>query len=159
VADGRQAWQRVLATVESDAARAAALLAGREDPGPGADHDPGADPGADHVHGADHDLAAVSGRAGGSAGAHGSGATEAGSTAPEGIPAVWRLPVQTVHGLPDLADMPPIPADLRDRIRSLRDRIDVLQADLVRALQLARTMRADRMPVRNAPPGYIDRRL
>lgn len=151
--DGRQAWQRVLAAVEADAARATALLAGR-DANDATDHsgdgtgdrpdDRAGEPTGDKTDG--EGVPDVRKR------------SEAGA-APDGVPAVWRLPAQRDHELPDLADMPPIPADLRERIRGLRDRIDALQVDLARALQLARTMRADRVPVRNAAPGYIDRRL
>ena len=151
--DDRQSWRRVLAAIEADTVRAAALLAGRDDD-PAGDDDRGGGTASNSEVQADNTTDDTT---------DGEGVPDVrkrpDTVAHEGVPAVWRLPAQRDPEPRDLADMPPIPADLGERIRSLRDRIDALQADLAHALQLARTMRADRVPVRTATPGYIDRRL
>ena len=146
----RRAWERVLAAVDADAARASALLTGHDDPPPEDDHrgrtgqaEPDPDGSRPPEPAADGPDTHRQPRAAG----------------PGGIPADWRLPAGPGQALPDIADMPPIPTELRNRIHDLRDRIDALQADLARALQLARTLRVERIPVPGSPPGYIDRKL
>ena len=81
-------------------------------------------------------------------------------TAPAGVPADWLLPASSTTELPPLADMPPVPEELRERIESLRQRIDALQAELAAALRESR--QPQRMVLACAaikPPLFVDRRL
>lgn len=155
------AWERVLAAIEADAAKAAALLVS-DDPTARA--------------GIDHDGAAGETRS----------ATTAATVASQGIPSTWRLPaagpgaapgagaraaagatpgaVYAMAGdlvLPD--EMPPIPPELVDRIERLRAQIASLQADLESAMAQARaSARPPRSQHRSGAeprPELVDRRL
>lgn len=183
-----EAWERVLAAIEADTARAAALLA--DDP-----HAAGLEP-AELARiavaagqgyrppaglartGPSHEAAATVSTAAAAATAPAGSAVSAVSAladesmtgpAPTGIPATWRLPApqhtgdnpgpgRHPSGLPDPADMPPMPAELRDRIDRLRTRIAALQTDLAKALAEIRiTPRPVRIPTEEARPGFVDR--
>lgn len=76
------------------------------------------------------------------------------------VPEDWLLPTG-VHASPALADMPPVPPELRGQIQALQDRIADLQRELAAALRDWRQP----TPVvitggpRIEPPIYVDRRL
>lgn len=173
-----EAWERVLAAIEADTARAAALLA--DDP-----HAAGMEPAelariavaAGQGYGppagtprapADAVGAAASAVQAPSATQAGTGdAPMTSSPAAGAIPATWRLPARmqttdalTAEPLPDPADMPPMPAELRERIERLRTRIAALQADLGKALaEIRLTPKQVRIPTEEVRPGYVDRTL
>jgi hypothetical protein len=77
-----------------------------------------------------------------------------------GVPADWLLPASSAE-LPSLADMPPVPPELRARIEALRDQIEVLQGELASAL--CEWRQPQRMVLagvaHDEPPVYVDRRL
>jgi hypothetical protein len=79
-------------------------------------------------------------------------------------PADLMLPAVEAPPLPPLDRMPPVPAELIDRITELRTRIGELQADLERCL--AATRRPERIgarPLLVTPgveqPRFVDRRV
>lgn len=124
MAERNEAWERVLAAVEADAQRAAALLRAPTTATVPTDDEPG------------HDDAAV--------------------------PADWLLPAMSVETvLPPLAEMPPVPAELRERIETLRAQIDDLRVQLAEALRDWQQPR--RMVLTGSPPAkepvYVDRRV
>lgn len=155
------AWERVLAAIEADAAKAAALLVS-DDASARAGIEPAGDDGA-------------------------SGDTRSAMTNPaiavaaQGIPSTWRLPATAAVAagptpgisagaiyatagdlvLPD--EMPPIPLELVDRIERLRAQISSLQADLQTAMAAARASTQQTRPHRRsgAEPRaeFVDRRL
>lgn len=62
--------------------------------------------------------------------------------------------------LPDIADMPPVNEELRQRIGDLRSRIAALQAELSAALAEGRRLQRARLSViRTEHPLYVDRRI
>lgn len=83
-------------------------------------------------------------------------------TGPAGVPVEWMLPTGGGGDLPPLDEMPPVPAELQERIESLRDRIDALQAELAEAM---RELRQPRPRVLTAAgdtaqtPHFVDRHL
>lgn len=130
-----ESWDRVLAAIEADAAKAAALLMSDD---------------ASVQAGIEYDDVPA--------------ARPPGDDAPTDVPATWRLPgdpSQADAGLPASSDMPPIPPELRDRIIALRTRITQLQSDLSDAMAEARqSMRStESRPTPERPPELIDRRL
>ncbi len=160
------AWERVLAAIEADAARAAALLT--------ADHT-SAHTGIEYDAALGETSSDVAARM----------AVAAQGIPAQGIPSTWRLPANTDGAgatspaafnaaagaafnaaafnaadlsLPD--EMPPIPPELVERIERLRDQIASLQADLGNALAeahvAARPLRRPEPPTR---PELVDRRL
>lgn len=71
----------------------------------------------------------------------------------------WSLPSAV---LPPLADMPEVPAELRERIEQLRSRIDALRTELADALRDWRQQPYRTLPVVSARPEqpmYMDRCL
>jgi len=87
----------------------------------------------------------------------------AAASAPALAPAELMLPATEEPVLPPLAQMPPVPPELVERITELRSRIVELTADLERCLAAAR--RRDALasrPLHVAPaverPHFVDRR-
>ncbi|HEV7204496.1 MAG TPA: hypothetical protein VGN18_07770 [Jatrophihabitans sp.] len=73
------------------------------------------------------------------------------------VPGEWTLPGAV---LPPLADMPPVPEELRHRVQELRARIDELQAELVVALgEWNMPARAVFTGVASGAPVFVDRRI
>ena len=162
------AWERVLAAIEADAARAAALVT--------SDHT-SAHAGVEYDAALGETSSDVAARM----------AVAAQGIPAQGIPSTWRLPANadgTATGttstaafnaaagaafnaaafsaadlsLPD--EMPPIPPELVERIERLRDQIASLQADLGTALAEAHiTARPLRRPEPPTRPELVDRRL
>lgn len=81
------------------------------------------------------------------------------------VPADWVLPGEVVAApaglpaLPPLADMPPVPDHLRERIEDLKAQIDDLQGQLARVLDEWRPQRVVVTGPPQAQPVYVDRRL
>jgi hypothetical protein len=78
-----------------------------------------------------------------------------------GVPAEWLLPSNAGTLLP-VDQLPPVPAELRDRIEGLRDRILALQSELAEAVRTAQQAQRLTAAVPATPvesPLYVDRRL
>lgn len=161
-------WERVLAAIEADAARAASLLiaddarvaAGIEYDGqhapvpvdmPATWRIPGhagtADPGA--VNAARNGFAAPT--------------ATAMMTAEPANGALPRQPVVESEALPDPADLPPLTPELRNRLAQLRQRITLLQSELSTAMAEAEEILSRPAPRRATPvvaqAELVDRRL
>ena len=87
-----------------------------------------------------------------------------------GLPTEWMLPTNHAGAaiLPPLSEMPPVPPELRERIESLRDHIETLQAELAAAMAESRRTsgQAARHPQRPVvvalpaeQPVFVDRRV
>lgn len=164
---GAQAWEKVLAAIEADTIRAAALLA--SDPA-AADLDPAELARRAIATSADADHPGVDDPLGTQQYTYLDDVPAAQPKAPQtgagqGIPANWRLPTNqpaaATPELPDPADMPPIPAELRARIERLQDRINSLKIDLAKAMAEVRAISqpTHRLPTEDSPPGFVDRRV
>ncbi len=132
-----EAWERVLAAVEADARRAEALL-------------------RIPAHEAlPADLVAEL-------------AAEPVPEPPLAVPANWVLPGEVpvvpaptaaLTELPPLAQMPPVPPELRERIEALQAQITELQRQLVSALEEWQPQRVVVTTAPQAQPVYVDRRV
>ena len=136
--DNRQRWERVLNAVETDTRRAEALLARVQG-------DTGPEPGNEVLAVPAEWLlptAADSGRA------------------PEGLDPVEAYLATPPTELPPVEDMPPVPAELHERILGLQAHIRALQAELEQALGEWRPP-VKQASLRPAPPRpqYVDRQL
>lgn len=136
--ENRQRWERVLNAVEADARRAEALLAQVERDSA--------------VELADASLAVP-------AEWLLPKAPDAGR-APEGVDPVEAYLTTPASELPAIEDMPPVPAELRDRIVGLQAHIRELQSELEQALREWQPV-AQQAPMRPVPPRpqYVDRQL
>jgi hypothetical protein len=77
---------------------------------------------------------------------------------PRGVPAEWLVPVASE--LPPLDTMPPVPAELSDRILGLRGEIIRLQSELAAAMRdIPRQQARIGLQPAAEPPSFIDRRL
>lgn len=79
----------------------------------------------------------------------------------DGVPAEWMLPGGATE-LPPLTNMPAVPEELRERIESLRYRIDALQTELAEAIRELRLPHAAALTgaqPASSTPHYVDRRI
>lgn len=137
--ENRQRWERVLNAVETDARRAEALLAQVQ-------RDSAEEAGVEQALAipAEWQLPTATDTA----------------RAPEGVDPVEAYLTTPASELPAIEDMPPVPAELRDRIVGLQTHIRELQSELEQALREWQPV-AQQAPMRPVPPRpqYVDRQL
>lgn len=146
----KQAWERVLAAIETDARRAEALL---RDELPEPDADPDEPDGSAETFGIPGNWLLPA--AADPSGQHALRAEHTGSARPLAF---------TTHApepqLPALDQMPPVPPELRERIDMLRAQIARLQDELASAMsEWQAPQRSMPIPTPERPPVYVDRRL